>query len=202
MGHMRVIQHTLFSILQRSWQYLLAVPCTCLFLCFFQPNRFEMEYERQRFLKRIALLLRLGLLLFFLTYPFTMAFQLLFNGCPLSCSAAGINSLLFTAQAVALGVGCGIVAGMLGDIGLGIIFAIALGMTGIVVGNAGASFARGLAVAVVLGLVGGTGRGQKWGISGGIAGSLVGGFGWAFASFLARGTPDGITGGVLVAIVF
>src|SRR5438105_9050857 len=101
MVRISVIQHTLFSILQRSWQYLLAEPGTCLFVCFFQPNHFEMEYERQVFLKRIALLLRLALLLFFLTYPFTMVFQLLFNGCPLSCSSAEVNMLLFTAQSSA-----------------------------------------------------------------------------------------------------
>jgi uncharacterized protein len=105
-------------------------------------------------------------------------------------------------QATILGIACGIVAGVVGDVGLGIVLSVALGMTGIVVGNTDAGFTRGIAIAVVLGLVGGTGRGQKWGIRGGVMGSLVGGLGWALAWSLVRGTTTGALGGILVVAVF
>jgi len=207
MVHMRLDYHTLLSTFQRIWRYLLAEPCTWLFLCFFQPTRFSTEYEQQGFLKRSVLMLRLALPLFLLTYPFSVALQALLTGCFLSCNSTASSSIsidvpLYMVQAAALGIGCGMVAGVLGDIGLGIVSGAALGMTGIVVGNTDVGFTRGVAVAMVLGLVGGTARGQRWGIKGGILGSLVGGLGWAIAWSLAMGTTKGALGGVLIAAVF
>jgi uncharacterized protein len=207
MVRMRLDWHTLLSTFQHTWQYLLAEPCTWLFFCFFQPTRFGTEYEQKGLLKRFVFMLRLALPLFLLTYPFAVALQLLFTGCFLSCNSIGISSIgidrmLLMVQATILGIGCGIVAGVVGDVGLGIVLSVALGMTGIVVGNTGMGFTRGIAIAVVLGLVGGTGRGQKWGIRGGVMGSLVGGLGWAFAWSLVRGTTTGALGGLLVVAVF
>src|SRR2546421_228542 len=175
MMHMKVDQHPLLPTLSRIWRYLLAEPGTWLFLCFFQPARFESEYGQRFFLQRMALLLRSVLLLFLLSYPFAVAMQVLLPNCLLSCTSfkasfAGMNLLLPVAQASALGIACGMVAGLLGDVGVGIVLGIALGMTGVVVGHVEGGFARGLVIAAALGLVAGTGRGQQWGIRGGVAG--------------------------------
>jgi uncharacterized protein len=207
MVRMKLGQHTLLSAFQHILRYLVAEPYTWLFFCFFQPARFRTEYEQQGYLKRTILILRLILPLFLLSYPFAVAVQVLLSGCFLSCnftesSSIRMNLLLFTGQATVLGIGSGMVAGVLGDIGLGIVLSIALGITGITVGNVDMGLAKGVAVAVVLGLVGGTGRGQRWGIMGGIIGSFVGGLAWAIASSLARGTIKGAIGGVLVAVAF
>ena len=105
-------------------------------------------------------------------------------------------------QATIFGIGCGIFAGVIGDVGLGIILSLALGMTGIIVGNTETGFSRGIAIGMVLGIVGGTGRGQKWGIRGGVMGSLVGGLGWAITWSLVRGTTTVALGGLLVVAVF
>ena len=204
---MRVDKQAPLSPLQHIWQYALAVPCTWLFLCFFQPYRFSTEYEQQSILKRFVLMLRLALPLFLLIYPCAVALQALLSGCFLSCHSAesvSANSgiLLFAVQASALGIGCGIIAGILGDTGLGIVLGTALGVTGIVVGDISEGFARGIVVAMALGLVGGTAKGRRWGMRRGIMGSLVGGLGWAVAWTLARETSVGILGGVLVACVF
>jgi hypothetical protein len=163
MVRIRLDWQMLLSTFQHTWHYLLAEPSTWLFFCFFQPKRFCTEYEQQGLLKRFVLMLRLALPLLLFTYPFTVALQMLLTGCFLSCnsvvsSSIGIDGLLLMFQATVFGIGCGIVAGVVGDVGLGIILSVALGMTGIIVGNTDASFTRGIALAVVLGLVGGTGR--------------------------------------------
>jgi uncharacterized protein len=207
MARMRLDRPTLLSTLQNIWENLLAEPCAWLFLCFFQPNRFGTEYEQQGLSKRVVFMMRLVLPLLLLTFPFAVALEWLFTGCIFSCNAIGsstigMNRLLLVIQPTILGIGCGIVAGIIGDVGLGIILSVALGMTGIIVGNADAGFTRGLAIAVVLGLVGGTGRGQRWGIMGGVMGSLIGGLGWALAWSLVRGTMTVAFGGVLVLAVF
>ncbi|HYU77085.1 MAG TPA: hypothetical protein VEL31_30820, partial [Ktedonobacteraceae bacterium] len=204
---MKFGQHTLLSACQHIWRYLVAEPYTWLFFCFFQPARFRTEYEQQGFLKRTVLILRLVLPLYLLSYPLAIAVQVLLSGCFLSCNfirtpSIGMNMLLFIYQATALGIWCGVVAGILGDIGSGIVLSVALGITGINMGNVDVGLARGVALAVVLGLVGGTGKGQRWGIKGGIVGSFVGGLAWAIASSLARGTIIGAIGGVLVAVAF
>src|SRR5258705_11926236 len=133
MVHMRLNRHTFLSPFQHIWQYLLAEPCTGLFLCFFQPNRCGTEYEQQGVLKRIVLMLRLALPLFLLTYPFAVALQVLLSDCLFSChttasSSVSIGILLFIVQATALGIGCSMVAGLLGDTGLGVVLGVALGM--------------------------------------------------------------------------
>ena len=142
---------------------------------------------------------RLILPLFLLSYPFAVALQALLSGCFLSCKS---NMLLFMIQATALGIGGGMVAGVLGDVGLDIVLSIALGITGIVVGNVDMGLTKGISVAVIIGLVGGIGKGQNWGIVGGLTASLVGGLSWSLATFLAMGTTINIADGVLVAIVF
>ena len=207
MVRMRLDWHTLLSTFQHTGQYLLAEPCTWLFYCFFQPARFGAEYERQALLKRFLFLLRLALPLFLFTFPLTLALHLLLTGCFLTCtstgsSSIGIETLFLMVQATFFGIGCGIIAGVIGDVGLGIILSLALGMTGIFVGNTVAGFSMAIAIGVVLGIVGGTGRGQKWGIKGGVMGSLVGGLGWAFAWSLVRGTTAVALGGFLVVAVF
>jgi hypothetical protein len=204
---MRLGRHTIPTTFQHTWQYLLAEPCTWLFICFFQPNRFRTECERQGLVNRFVFMLRLALPLFLFTLPFAVALQMLLTGCFLACTSVGsspirIDGLLLTVQATVFGIACGIVAGVVGDAGLGIILSMALGMTGIVVGSTAIGFSRGIAIAAVLGLVGGTGRGLKWGIKGGIMGSLVGGLGWAIAWSLGRGTPAGALSGLLVAAMF
>src|SRR5437867_12540428 len=155
MMHLRLNWHALLSTFQHIWRYLLAEPYTWLFFCFFQPTRFGTEYEQQSFLKRIVLIFRLALPLFLLSYPFAVAQQLLLSNCFPSCNSIDLSSitmnvLLLMVQATALGIGCGMVAGMLGDIGLGIVLSIALGMTGILVGNVAGGFTRGVTIALVL----------------------------------------------------
>src|SRR5690242_12994593 len=123
MMSMKVNRHPLLPILSRIWRYLLAEPCAWLFLCFFQPARFESEYGQRGFLQRIALLLRSVLPLFLLSYPFAVAVQVLLPICLLSCapfkvSFTEMNLLLSAAQASALGIACGMVAGLLGNVGV------------------------------------------------------------------------------------
>jgi hypothetical protein len=200
-------QQTFFSAFQPTWRYLVAEPYTWLFFCFFQPARFRTAYEQQGFWKRTVLILRLILPLFLLAYPLAVAVQVLLSGCLLSCNGIETSSismpmLLLIGQATALGIGSGLVVGVLGDMELGMVLSMALGITGITVGNVDVGLAKGVAVAVVLGLVGGTGKGRRWGIMGGTVGSLVGGLAWAIASSLARGTIQGALGAVLVAAAF
>lgn len=141
---------------KQVWHYVLAEPFTWLFYCFFQPTYFRTRYEQQGFLRRVVLMFRLILPLFLLSYPFAVALQALLSGCFLSCKS---NMLLFMFQTTALGVGCGMVAGVLGDVGLDIALSIALGITGIVVGNLDMGLTRGISVAVIIGLLGGIGKG-------------------------------------------
>lgn len=181
-------------------------PYTWLFFCFIQPANFRMKYEQQGFLRRAALLFRLILPLFILSYPLALALQVLLPICFLSCtpfdvSTIGMSALLPMAQETALGIGCGIVAGLLGDIGLGIVVSIALGVTGASLGHIEVSFTRGIAVAIALGIIGGIGKGLQLGMRGGVVGSIVGGITWAVASSFANGTTRGIIGGALIIAI-
>src|SRR5436309_4532151 len=115
MAHMKLSWHTLHSITQRIWQYLLVEPSHWLFVCFFQPARFRREFEHQAFLKRILFMFRLALPLFLLSYPFALTVQVLLSDSFLSRKSFEFSSipqyLLSTIQATTLGIGCGILAG-------------------------------------------------------------------------------------------
>ncbi|HXZ06081.1 MAG TPA: hypothetical protein VEH81_14700 [Ktedonobacteraceae bacterium] len=207
MVRIRLGQHTILSTLRNTWQFLIVAPYTWLFICFFQPNRFSTEYERQGLFKRFVLMLRLALPVFIFTLPFAVALQFLLSSCFLTCNSAGSSSLnldilLSMVQATVFGIACGIVAGVVGDVGLGIILGVALGITGIVVGSTAIGSSRGIAIAAVLGLVGGTGMGQKWGIRGGIMGCLVGGLAWTLAWSLVHVTTTITLSGLVVAAMF
>src|SRR3989442_358483 len=121
MMRMKVYQHSLLPILQHIWRYLLAEPYSWLFLCFFQPARFEREYGQRRFWQRIAFLFRLILPLFLLSYSFSVAVQVLLPSCLFSCTSfeaplVGLHVLLPAVQATVLGIACGMVIGFLGDV--------------------------------------------------------------------------------------
>src|SRR5690348_5065776 len=138
--------------MRRSWQFLIVEPFIWLFYCFFQPIRFNKEFERENFLERVAAMLRLILPLFLISYPFAIVVQIglctsfpalshdcyLYHGSFLLTLNVG-NFLLATAWAVILGIGWGIVGGVIGSIALGIVLALALGMVGNITGDTGAS---------------------------------------------------------------
>ncbi len=191
---------------KKTWHYIVVEPFLWLFYCFFQPLRFRSEFEVQSFWKRIVPMLRLALPIFFLTYPFSFAVQLILSSSFHSRGGSSVpDFLLTTAWTAFISVGWGTAVGMIGgiaaDLSLGIMLGTALSI-GSVIGNSGLGIIVGITAAIALGVIGGIVRGIAWGIKGGLVGSLVGGIAWAGAWFIAVGTIGAIGGGVEVTSVF
>jgi hypothetical protein len=204
---MQTKQHTFTLLLQRTWRDIFGQPFAWLFLCFFQPTRFEEEFEHRYFAQRVTLMLKLALSLFLFSLLIALPVQLFLFNCVNSCTSFDpsfltLNVLSSIFEATFLGIVCGLIIGVLGDIGLGILLGMALGITGIVVGNADIALLKGSAVACVLGLVIGTARGFKWGMWRGVIGGILCGLTWGVMSFLLQGPTQGIAGGMQIALLF
>lgn len=119
----------------------MAEPFTWLFLCFFQPARFEREYGAERLSRRGVSMLKAVLPLFLCTYPLALGVHILLfyllQTQHFFCSPAGspcepsLNIGYFfggTAIATLLGILIGSIAGMLGGRSFGILFGGALGI--------------------------------------------------------------------------
>lgn len=189
--------------LESLWHHLFAKPCTWLFLCFFQPGRFRALFEHQGFFRRVPIMLSLAIPLFLFSLLFALPVQSYLFSCAQSCTFSPIFPLSLTLlyeilPATLFGVICGLIVGMLGDVGLGIILALTLGITGIVVGNVSVAFVKGLAVAITFGLIAGTGRGFQWGIRQGVIGSILCGFSWALLALMSEDMEGGIIRGGII----
>src|SRR5712692_4364997 len=120
---------------KQIWHYLLGAPFTWLFYCFFQPARFRSQFEGNRPWNRLAMLLRLALSLFLVSYPFAFLVQLIltsnFPASRLSGEELTTLGLLLSTGWTAVinvlwGIGAGMAGGIAGDIRLGIILGIAI----------------------------------------------------------------------------
>src|SRR6266487_1270541 len=112
---------------KQTWHYVLSEPFVWLFYCFFQPTRFNNEFEVQSLWNRIVPMFRLALPMFLLSYPFAFVVQVILSS-RFSSSGREFNILSFlltvawiTIISVAWGTIGGIIGGILGDIRLGII---------------------------------------------------------------------------------
>lgn len=55
--------------LVQIWQYIISEPSTWLLYCFFQPDKFRMDFEERRLHERIITIVRLLPMIFFYAYP-------------------------------------------------------------------------------------------------------------------------------------
>ncbi len=203
--------HALRPTFGRFWWETLGKPLSWLCLCFFQPARFREEFEHYRFARRFTLMFRLAIPILLLSLLFALPVHVLLAACLQSCASFQLSSLTGTMPgsvllATLLGVACGLVVGMLGEIGFGIMLALALGITGIAIGDIEMGFEKGVAVAVALGLIAGTGRGFQWGMLRGVLASVLGGLSWAITSLFTQAIVPGsivtgITGGIAITLV-
>src|SRR5579863_4124801 len=174
----------------RLWDLLVAEPFRWIFLVFFQPRRFEREFESQypRRIQRFAPLLRLIIPMFLTALPLAIIGRaILLPSHLVSLDTAKI--LLSIVVAIASGIVVGIVLSFTGDTALGIASAIASGIiVGIVLSFTG-DIALGIAVSIAFFIVGGIALGIVGDIVVGIALGIVGGI------------AGGILGGIVVGIV-
>src|SRR6266700_973976 len=188
--------------LELALRYLLFEPLTWIFYCFFQPARFASEFEIKSLSGRVRPMLRLALPTFLVSYPLALLVQAIlssyFSSEGFLGSYPNVTSFLSaTAWATALSIGWGTLAGMAGDIRLGIVLELALGITGSLIGNTQLGIVGGITVAIALGLVGGVAGGDTWGIPGGFIGAIVAGTAWSIA-----GGTRSFSGGIEVAMTF
>ncbi len=193
---------------KQTWHYVLSEPFVWLFYCFFQPTRFNNEFEVQSLWNRIVPMFRLALPMFLLSYPFAFVVQVILSS-RFSSSGREFNILSFlltvawiTIISVAWGTIGGIIGGILGDIRLGIILGTALSVGGIA-GNSSLGIVIGITEAIAVGVLASTVRGTTWGIVKSVPGSLIGGIAWSGAWLIAGGMPErAVGGGFWVAIAF
>src|SRR5258706_4815913 len=191
--------------MRRIWLFLVVEPFGWIFYCFFQPVRFNKDFEGESFLGRIGTMLRLTLPLFLISYPIAIvvqtglctSFPALSNNCYSHQGSFLLtlnvgNFLLATAWATIIGIGWGIAGGVVGSIALGVVLALALGMVGNITGDTGLSITRGIAIAFALGIIGGMVGGISLGKVGGVIGGIVGGMAWGIAASIRLGVIEGI----------
>src|SRR5579863_8946760 len=151
----------------RLWDLLVAEPFRWIFLVFFQPRRFEREFESQypRRIQRFAPLLRLIIPMFLTALPLAIVGRaILLPSHLVSLDTAKI--LLSIVVAIASGIVVGIVLSFTGDTALGIAVAIAF----FILGGIAVSIAFFIVGGIALGIVGDIVVGIALGIVGGIAG--------------------------------
>ncbi len=195
----------LFTVnIKHLLEYLFISPLKWLFLCFFQPLRFSEQFEYRSVTSRFKLVIERAIPLFLLIFLVALPIQVLLI-CTHSCTLTSIvswNTLRLIFLASLFGVTCGLIVAVIDNIGLGIILSIALGVTGIVIGDASMAAVKGIAVAIALGLVAGTARGMKWGWLNGAFAAIFAGLFWAIASISTFSIPSNITSGITVSFVF
>src|SRR5579872_5676513 len=115
----------------KLWHFLFAEPFIWIFLAFFQPRRFEREFEIQypRRLQRFGPLLRLIIPMFLISLPFTVigrAILLSYHLVSLDIADFFFNITF----GIAVGIVVGIVVGIAGGIAVGIVVVIIVGIAG------------------------------------------------------------------------
>lgn len=182
--------------MKQGAHFWVIAPFCWLFYCFFQPIRFERDYEQQRIIKRIIPMLRLLLPLFLLSYLLALLVQLGFflktagflawqNVAVLNFSF--VASLCVSAGFALLGVLIGCCVGVGFGIALGSALAVALGVALGAVDSviAGQEDVIGIVFGVTLGVTLGIILGARWKITPGL---LLGG-GWAIIGYLLSPAP-------------
>lgn len=184
MFHVKRHWQKAIPLLESLWYKMIRNPYHWIFLCFFQPSRFRTTFEHVGFFQRVSIMFQLTILLFLISLVIALPIPLLF-------SHFSLTILYSITQATLFGVVCGLIIGILGDVGLGIIIALALGITGLTPGNDSIAFMRGITIAISLGLVTGNGRGFQWGILPGLVGGILCGLSWTLLSLFSEVTATG-----------
>src|SRR5947209_2350110 len=114
--------------IQRVWHYLLE-PCTWLFYCFFQPIRFNREFDYDSLnQKRFISMIRLTLPTFVISCILVFITRVILSS--YSSTSSSLPTISATVIGLTLGVAGGFVLGILGGLRLGIVGGFALGIAG------------------------------------------------------------------------
>src|SRR4051812_42199577 len=136
MVHMKWHWQRVIPPLQSLWHNMIRKPYHWIFLCFFQPSRFRAAFEHMGFFQRLSIMFQLAIPLLLFSLIFALPTQLLLSSCNQSCipwqtSPLSLSILTSIYLGTLSGVICGLIVGILGDVGLGIMLALALGITGL-----------------------------------------------------------------------
>jgi uncharacterized protein len=209
MEQTRRSMHSLRRTCKEALYYILVEPFIWLFYCFFQPLRFNNEYEVQSFWKRIIPMLRLILPVSLLSYPIAFAVQVILSSTfprggvleqQLDIPGFLLTTAWITFTSVGWGTVGGIIGGIAGDISLGIVLGTAFSIAG-VAGNSRLGIIVGITAAIALGAISGTAKGTSWGMGIGVLGGIAAGIVWASAWLITGGTKA-VGGGIEIAITF
>ena len=178
---------------KRIWHYILLEPLTWIFYCFFQPRRFQSEFETKGFSKRIVPMLRLALPIFIISFP--VAFISRGSLCALFPELEA-NCFSINEFSVPNTIGASLLLSMAWSTILGIVWGIMWGIGGRII------------VGIQMGIVGGIALGTQLGFVGGIVGTIaliivliiVSIVALLNAMNLIEGDKVGVTGGIVTGI--